>query len=248
MILVKLIKYYSIIFIIYNIIKNYLREKNEIKKIDEKNDQNINKNSKKQKEKCKKQNEENHEVNEKKINEELILYNKKSEKIDDELLKKSLKELKPSKLETIILQNDIHNLIIDNINENNYLHYTFETNKDMYYKIIFKAKMENACNIKVMIFENNNENKKYEEEIEDLMEFRFILDNNQFTFKENKIINIYIYFLNKIQNNDNEEIIINDFFIDIIEKPNKKAKDALLIHYINDKYEPYFLERCNIII
>ena len=107
--------------------------------------------------------------------------------------------------------------------------------------------MENVCNIKVMISENKDENKKYEEEIKDLTEFRFILDNNQFTFEENKIIDIYIYFLNKINNNEMEEITINDFFIDIIEKPIKKSKDALLIHYINNRYKPYFLERCNII-
>jgi hypothetical protein len=171
--------------------------------------------------------------------------------IDLELFNLSKEELKKNSkkdiiIENILLDNKDTDIIIKQNNINNFLIYKFETNNNFLYKINCEINVNNIENIKLVI---TDESKKfiydYKKNIVNyntINNYQFILDNNQFTFDNKKIIYCYLFFDNK-----NEEINIKNISFNVIEKSIIKSVDSIIIFNINNKSYPLFTDTCNIL-
>jgi hypothetical protein len=146
--------------------------------------------------------------------------------------KKSIKEIS-------IFKKCISNYIIPENDFSNKLVFNFEAKNNNYYKIICKMILNNINNVILKISNNNKEFIYNIEESLKINEFSFVLDNNQFN---NDNISIHLYFYNNY-----EQIEINDFYIEVIEKPILKATDPIIILNINDNYKPIYIDVCNIL-
>ena len=99
--------------------------------------------------------------------------------------------------------------------------------------------VNNIENINLKISNNNEEFVYNIEESSKINKFSFVLDNNQFN-NENISINLFFY-------NNNKKIDINNFYIEIIEKPILKAIDPIIIFNVNNNYNPIYIDTCNIL-
>jgi hypothetical protein len=155
---------------------------------------------------------------------------------EEKLNKKSIDK------EILVFEKYILNYIVpENDTFNNNLLFDFKTNDNYYYKIICKMTLNNIENIKLVITDNNKQFiYKTEEFLNKINEFSFVLDNNQFNHNEKILIYLYFY-------NNNKQIEINDFYIEIIQKPLIKAIDPIIIFNNNNNYNPIYINVCNIL-
>ena len=216
--------YYSIIYLIHSLIKKKLKKYRIKKNIENK----LNPSKK-----------ENIDIK----NENAILYQKNVDiNINEEtalvLSKLSKKNFKTNKEISIFKKTISHYIIPENDNCNN-LVFNIETKNNNYYKIICNMILNNVENVSLKI---SNDNKEFIYDMEESLkinEFSFVLDNNQFN-NDNISINLYFY-------NDYKQIEIDNFYIEIIEKPKVKEIDPIIIFNVNDNYKPIYINVCNIL-
>ena len=176
-------------------------------------------------------------------------FKKKVHKINKEIDTDILKNIniKNDLKSNIILTENKNNILLDE--NNNFIIYNFDSIKNNYYKIKCKLKVNNIKNIKLII---NDRNKKFvydfleeTEYSEEIKEYSFILDYNNFNINES--IFIYLLFYNDLMNNIN----IDNLSIEIIEnkivKNNLKLFNSIIIFNINNKYLPIYTNVENIL-
>ena len=176
-------------------------------------------------------------------------FKKKVHKINKEIDTDILKNIniKNDLKSNIILAENKNNILLDE--NNNFIIYNFDSIKNNYYKIKCKLKVNNIKNIKLII---NDRNKKFvydfleeTEYSEEIKEYSFILDYNNFNINDS--IFIYLLFYNDSMNNIN----IDNLSIEIIEnkivKNNLKLFNSIIIFNINDKYLPIYTNVENIL-
>jgi len=145
--------------------------------------------------------------------------------------------------EKIILNIDKENINLDNIN--NFLIYTFQSNKDKLYKVKCNILINKIKNINLIISDSKkrfvydfSENNNLDNLL--VTDYGFILDNNKFDNNDN--INIYLIFYS-----DDSQIIINNIFLEIAEFNLSKDENAIIIFNIADKNYPLFSDNLNIL-
>ena len=176
-------------------------------------------------------------------------FKKKVHKINKEIDIDILKNIsiKNDLKSNIILTENKNNILLDE--NNNFIIYNFDSIKNNYYKIKCKLTVNNIKNIKLII---NDRNKKFvydfleeTEYSEEIKEYSFILDYNNFNINDS--IFIYLLFYNDSMNNIN----IDNLSIEIIEnkivKNNLKLFNSIIIFNINDKYLPIYTNVENIL-
>jgi hypothetical protein len=176
-------------------------------------------------------------------------FNKKKTKIENDIdlnLFNSVKMNKENLKKDNIIFNENKEIII--LEEpDNFLIYNFKSLQNNSYKIKCKLFINNCKNIKLIIsdskkrfiYDYNKENIINDTFNEKINEFGFIVDNN-FNVDEN----ISLYFL--FEKDEDDTMVIDSLFIEIIEKSFKK-EDSLIIFDINNKYIPFYTDVENIL-
>jgi hypothetical protein len=144
--------------------------------------------------------------------------------------------------DTIILSDNKDNILL--LEDKNFIVYDFMCKKENIYKIKVKLFTNDADNIKLII---SNENKRFVYDYNEnntlndtkIKEYGFILDNY---FQVDSKIYIYLLFYNNLLSN----IIIDHFFIEIIEKSYVK-EESIIIFDVNNKYIPLYPNTKNIL-
>lgn len=146
--------------------------------------------------------------------------------------------------EKIILKEINENLLFNN--ESNNLCYIFNSKPNSIYKIKCKLTFNQPISNINLIISNESKTKifKYNYEkncniYEKIINFGFILENNEFTFDNDEKIYFYLFFPNNT--------LVNNFSLLIIEKNIIKTSEAILIFEINDNKYPLYPNTCNIL-
>ena len=157
------------------------------------------------------------------------------------------------KKEKIIL-NDMKEKIILNDNKdkilliNNTITYNFQPEKNFLYKITFKSNISNKYSVKNTKIIISSSNKFFEYDFcnnniieKDIKNYGFVLDNNNFEFKDNIQLKIIYYSI------DNKKIELDNVSIEIIEKEFNIDKLSIIIFNLNKIYYPLYYNEYNIL-
>ena len=204
----------------------------------------------------------------------IIIYENNENNEKDEYNKNQFNKNIPIELFNNIKKDKINNIIFEYteklilLNDNNrFLKFTFKSQKDMFYKIVFSINTKNVKNIIIIyndlvydIIQNNIF-------IKDISKIDFIIDNLSFDSKE---VNFYIIFYNNLiytdgfRNNkgvddsnklnnilDNiskvnyENIELSNISINVYEKNESYYDNSILLLNLNNtKYIPTFQNNC----
>jgi len=155
------------------------------------------------------------------------------------------KNIVKEKYEKVILSENHHSILL----ENNMLQYNFQSYKDFVYKINFKSNIKsnindkhNVKNIKLNI---SDANKYFEYEFpnNNIQNYEFILDNNN--FNDDTIITIKIMYYSECNSESNIEL--KELFIEITEKEMNNDDLSIIIFNMNKNYYPIYSNKKNII-
>jgi hypothetical protein len=128
-------------------------------------------------------------------------------------------------IKPIIIYNYKEDLILLN-NKNKFIKFSFNYKKDLFYKIEFLFDLENVKNI-IFICDNLTYNIfKNNIFIKDVFNIKLIIDNLSFNIEEEKEINFYIVFYNKVILDQKNDILNN---LSAINYKNIKLKNVSII-------------------
>lgn len=148
------------------------------------------------------------------------------------------KNIRKEKYEKVILNENDHNIVL----ENNMLQYHFKSSKNFLYKINFKSNIDDKYRIKNVKLNISDSNKYFEYEFpnNNIQNYGFILDNNNFYDNNNIIIKIIYYSVDY-------NIELKELFIEVIEKNMNNNDSSIIIFNINENHYPIYSNKNNII-